>query len=68
MSSCVLSGKELSFISLDLILAHALSTGIAVKRDTKRVSSSEMVLDMSFLKCVELVTEKPFWFCRGERI
>ena len=33
------------------------------------VSSSEMViLDISFLNCVEFVTEKPFWFCRGERI
>jgi hypothetical protein len=52
---------------------HALSTGIAVKRDTTSndtiVSSSEIVIvDISFLNCMELVTEKPFWFCKGERI
>ena len=27
-----------------------------------------VILDISFLNCVEFVTEKPFWFCRGERI
>ena len=31
--------------------------------------SSEMVIiDISFLNCVEFVTKKPFWFCREERI
>ena len=26
-----------------------------------------VILDISFLNCVEFVTEKPFWFCRGAR-
>ena len=26
------------------------------------------ILDISFLICVEFVTKKLFWFCRGERI
>ena len=45
MSSCVLSDNVLSFISLVLMYVHALSTGIAVKRDTtSSISSSEIVI------------------------
>ena len=57
MSSCVLSVKEVSCSSLVLMYVQALSTGIAVKRETTSketiVPSSSIVMKViSFLNCV----------------
>ena len=63
----VLYCNVLSFINLFRICSHALSTGIAVNKETTSndaiISSSSMVvLAISLSNSVELETEKPLLF------